>query len=161
MKNLKINWKTTAAGVGLIILVVAHVLFPATITAAVMASGISIMAGLGLVAAKDGNVTGVGAAATTLEDTVLPLAGQLTAGSTNPTMEDIHRIIGALLTIKTQPTIVQTPDGTIVDQAKQAATGSLDELIKDGSTIVKAAEATELSYEEAMALEKNKPAITE
>jgi hypothetical protein len=58
MKNLLTNWKTTLAGAIALLIQLGPVLFPKYITPAV-ANTISIIAGsLGIVVAKDGNVTG-------------------------------------------------------------------------------------------------------
>lgn len=58
MKNLLKNWKTTLAGVIAIVVQVGPVLLPKYITPTV-ANSISVIAGsMGVIAAKDGNVTG-------------------------------------------------------------------------------------------------------
>lgn len=60
MKNILINWKTTLAGIIAILIQVGPILFPTVITPAI-ANTISIIAtSLGIVVAKDGNVTGAG-----------------------------------------------------------------------------------------------------
>jgi hypothetical protein len=98
MKNLLTNWKTTLAGFLGIVLFLLGVFDPKTFTPAVIASVITLLASFGLIVAKDGNVTGIGATATTIEQTALPIVAELTATSTNPTMEDVHKVIAALTT---------------------------------------------------------------
>lgn len=60
MKNFSVNWKTSVAGIILILLGVLHTLYPATFTDAVTGAVATIAAGFGFVSAKDGNVTGAG-----------------------------------------------------------------------------------------------------
>lgn len=65
MKNLLVNWKTTLAGIIALIIQLGPVLFPQYITPTV-ANTISVIAGgLGIIVAKDGNVSGIGTKATT------------------------------------------------------------------------------------------------
>jgi len=52
------NWKTTFAGVFAIIPTVLHAIFPQVVTVEVAAAITSLFIGLGLIAAKDHNVTG-------------------------------------------------------------------------------------------------------
>ena len=52
------NWKTTFAGVFAIVPVILHALFPTVVTVEVAASITSVFISLGLIAAKDSNVTG-------------------------------------------------------------------------------------------------------
>lgn len=52
------SWKTTLAGVLAIIPVVLHAAFPNVVTTEVAASLITVFISLGLISAKDSNVTG-------------------------------------------------------------------------------------------------------
>lgn len=62
MKNFAINWKTTAAGAGSICTglgLILHAIAGKTVDMTQVSAGIAaIMAGAGLIFAKDGNVTG-------------------------------------------------------------------------------------------------------
>jgi len=63
MKNLTLNWKTTLGGAVAILIQIGPILFPKTITPQVANSISALAVALGLVAAKDGNVTGAGSSA--------------------------------------------------------------------------------------------------
>ncbi len=52
------SWKTTLAGVLAILPTILHAIFPTVVTMEVAATITSLFVGLGLVAAKDGNVSG-------------------------------------------------------------------------------------------------------
>lgn len=52
------SWKTTLAGVLTALPTIAHLLFPTVITVDVAAALTALFASLGLIASKDGNVTG-------------------------------------------------------------------------------------------------------
>lgn len=58
MKNLSINWKTTAAGVAVILLGTVAPVFGVHVPGFEMDPGLAVVTGLGLIFAKDGNVTG-------------------------------------------------------------------------------------------------------
>jgi hypothetical protein len=60
MKNLTINWKTTLVGVIVFIIQVGPILLPNVITHELANTISAVAAALGLVVAKDGNVTGAG-----------------------------------------------------------------------------------------------------
>ncbi len=53
------NWKTTLAGALTVAIVAAKIFWPNIITAEVAAEATTLMVSLGLIAAKDSNVTGV------------------------------------------------------------------------------------------------------
>lgn len=55
MKHIAINWKTSAAGLATLFATVAHIISTKTVDATDFTG---IMTGIGLVFAKDGNVTG-------------------------------------------------------------------------------------------------------
>lgn len=96
MKNLKINWKTTTAGAIILACFLGHVLFPQTVTNDVTGGIIAVAGSFGLVSAKDGNVTGIGDAATTLASQALPVLDVLTAGDQN--LASAHAVIDKLST---------------------------------------------------------------
>jgi hypothetical protein len=52
------SWKTGLAGVLAIVPVILHALFPTVVTSEVAGTITSLFVGLGLIAAKDSNVTG-------------------------------------------------------------------------------------------------------
>ena len=52
------SWKTTLAGVLAILPTILHLIFPKLVTVEVAASLTALFLSLGLIAAKDGNVTG-------------------------------------------------------------------------------------------------------
>jgi hypothetical protein len=54
----KYSWKTTLSGICAIIPIILHALFPTVVTVEVAASLTGVFISLGLIAAKDGNVTG-------------------------------------------------------------------------------------------------------
>lgn len=61
MKSLRANWKTTAAGVGAILTGLSglvHLVNPDVPGPDLGTSVVSIVTGIGLIVAKDGNVTG-------------------------------------------------------------------------------------------------------
>jgi hypothetical protein len=58
MKSLLANWKTTLAGVIALVIQIGPVLWPTVITPAVANTISVISASIGVVVAKDGNVTG-------------------------------------------------------------------------------------------------------
>lgn len=65
MKNLFTNWKTTSAGILLIVGSIAGIFFVPEITLAViMGTATGVLGGIGLIFAKDGDVTGGTKAAT-------------------------------------------------------------------------------------------------
>lgn len=112
MKNLSINWRTTLAAVIAVAVQILPVLFPTIITPTI-ANSISVLAGAaGLIAAKDGVVTGIGAQATTVVNASLPLADALTANSSNVTIQDIHKVIDALKPSQAPVTVNVTAPAT-------------------------------------------------
>lgn len=62
------SWKTSLSGILTVLPAALHLIFPAVITSEVSVALTSLFAGLGLAAAKDTNVTGVGKGATTLKE---------------------------------------------------------------------------------------------
>ena len=52
------NWKTTLSGIAQFIAPLLHVFFPATFTAEIVVMVNGVLGGLGLMSAKDNNVTG-------------------------------------------------------------------------------------------------------
>jgi len=124
IKNFSINWKTTLAGAIAIFVQIGPVLFPKTITPRI-ANTISVIAvAVGLGVAKDANVTGVGATATTIEQDAIPVlkvADQLSAGSSNITIQDVHSIIDKLTALIPVP----PPPAPVAPVAPIAAPGTL------------------------------------
>jgi hypothetical protein len=53
------NWKTTVAGAITVIVVALHTFYPTVVTSEVTINVTALLTSLGLVAAKDNNVTGV------------------------------------------------------------------------------------------------------
>ena len=62
------SWKTSLGGILTILPAALHLIFPTVITSEVSVALTSLFAGLGLAAAKDTNVTGVGEGAVTLKE---------------------------------------------------------------------------------------------
>jgi len=58
MKSLAKNWKTTLAGVIALAITAVHIFDPALLTNSTYLTIVSVLGGLGLISAKDGNVTG-------------------------------------------------------------------------------------------------------
>ena len=52
------SWKTGLAGILALVPIILHVLFPTVVTSEVAASITGVLISLGLIAAKDSNVTG-------------------------------------------------------------------------------------------------------
>lgn len=98
MKNLFANWKTTLAGA----ITGGTISIDAFVQEGISKGWRQALIGLAIILigifAKDGDVTGIGASATNIEQEALPIVAQLTATSTNPTMEDVHKVISALTT---------------------------------------------------------------
>lgn len=57
-KNIAANWKTTLAGIVALVIQIGPILWPTVITPAIANTISTIAVSLGVVAAKDGNVTG-------------------------------------------------------------------------------------------------------
>jgi len=93
MNSLLKNWKTTTAGVLGILTIILKVIFPNIFTPEVLTLIGLALGSLGLVAAKDGSVTGIGSQATTVIKDALPIVVDLTANSTNATIKEIHTIV--------------------------------------------------------------------
>jgi hypothetical protein len=53
------NWKTTVAGVITVVVIALHTFYPTVVTSEVTMQITALLVSLGLVAAKDNNVTGV------------------------------------------------------------------------------------------------------
>jgi hypothetical protein len=58
MKSLTANWKTTAAGIIALAITAIKIFYPSVLTTEAYTAILGVLGGLGLVAAKDGNVTG-------------------------------------------------------------------------------------------------------
>jgi hypothetical protein len=106
MNSLLKNWKTTLAGALGVLLIVLKIVFPQTFTTEIVTTIGFLLGSLGLVAAKDGSVTGIGSQATTIIKDVLPIVSDLTATSTDPTVKEIHTIVKSIQASQSNPVIV-------------------------------------------------------
>lgn len=96
MSSIISNWKTSLAGLIVLITGILGFVDPKVFTPAVTTGIISIAGAFGLVAAKDGVSTILGTEGVAIEKAALPVVDALTANSTNAIIEEIHKIAVAL-----------------------------------------------------------------